>query len=120
MRLSVRRIMALALMAGVSLAAARLHPALGCFTAAASGLALIRTFGKIDRSLKMDSSEVIGTFFASVAVSTTIIVTSIMPGICLLPMIDQPEMHSVMKVVGLGVAALLALPIAIVMRRKLW
>jgi len=123
MRFTVRWMMLVVLFAGRSMAAARVHPALGCITAAVSGLALVRTFEHLGRSPHKGVTRVIWTFLASVAISVTILSAAILPGLCLIPVIDPPQMHTSgdfgpPTVVGLVMAGLIVFPIAVILRWK--
>jgi hypothetical protein len=68
---------------------------------------------------------VIHVFLASLVIASTILAVSILPGLCLLPMFDMPRMHQsrelgLSTVVGLIVSAIVAIPIIILLKRRLW
>jgi hypothetical protein len=126
-RFTVRRQMILVGLLAMASALIRVHPALAALAAGVSSLALIRTFERIDRSLAaglpMRSSGVVWTFVASMAVATTIFMVSLLPASCLLPAFfpvgARPRLDSD-TMARIGVLALLAIPIAAFLRRKIW
>jgi hypothetical protein len=124
-RFTVRRQMILVALLAMASALIRVHPALAALAAAVSSLALIRTFERIDRSraagLPMRSSRVVWTFVASVGVAMTILAVSLLPAFCLIPFFFRvgPGFDTD-TIARIGVLALLAIPIAAFLRRKIW
>jgi hypothetical protein len=121
--------MVVVVLASLCLAAFRLHPSLGCFVTAVFCLAIIRTFGTIDRlgaiGSSMSLSKVIRTFIASVVVALTILVVSLLPGLCLMPVFSWTPMHQTPEFgfsskMGIVISALIAITIASRLRRSLW
>src|SRR3954453_15095390 len=88
MRFSVGWLMVFVAYTGVGIPAFRLHPSLGCLVAGVLCLALIRTFGLIDRSralgLVMRPWRVALKFVESLVCSFIILVASLLPGCCLI------------------------------------
>ena len=111
------------------LAAFCLHPSFGFFLAGVIGMAGVRTAGSVRRA--RDAGELVGParaaghFLTSVALASVILVVSLTPALCLLPMINAPRMHEPPRfdgrtVLGIIVIALLAIPVATLMRRRFW
>ncbi len=121
MRLSIRRMMIGMVFVGVALAAARVHPALGCFTAAVSCLALVRTFGILDRPGLLPPWRTLAVLLKSVVVAVTIMVVALLPGLCLLRGVtwNQGDLNAG-TLVGLMIAGILALLIVYPIREILW
>ena len=116
--------------ADLGFASFRIHPALGGFVASVLCLSLIRIFGAIDRfqarGMPMRTAELVRTSIASAIIATTILVASLVPAFFILPMTILPlPMHhepsvDTEAIVGIVIAAVLAFPIAALLRRRLW
>jgi hypothetical protein len=116
--------------AGVCYVAIRAHPSLGALVAGITGLALIRTFEAIDRfGLKgttLRPTDVVRSFLVSTFIAGTILLAALLPSFCLFAVINAPRTgHLTPRVraedlVGIVIAALVGLPIASLMRRRLW
>jgi len=74
----------------------------------------------------MRSAELLRTSLGSALIATTILVASLLPALFILPMINvSPRMHQTPgiyteDIVGIVIAAVLAFPIAALLRRRLW
>lgn len=128
-RITTRRLMVAVFVAGLCLAACRVNPALGCLVTAISCLTLLRIFGEIDRNQSqghsMPAARLVRTSLASVLVSSTILVLSLLPALCLFPFFNLPHMHETPSIrpdniVGIVICALVTIPIASLLRRRLW
>lgn len=129
-RLTVRGMMVLVAIAGVSSAAFRVHPALGCPVLSVLGLAALRTPTATDRlrgkGYAIRPWTVIRVFLNSLLVASTILAISLIPIILILPFYNRPAHYHYTfrfgwpQVVGIGVSALLAIPIITRMKRRLW
>ena len=128
-RLSVRGLMLAVALAAVCLAAFRLHFSLGCFVWCVLSLALLRTSQAVKRlhanGLSAGRRTRLRLFLSSVAVSSTILVVSLLPSLCIIPIIAAPQMHHIPEfgregVLGICVSAMLSIPIVTMLRRRLW
>ena len=126
-RLTVRGMMVLVAIAGVSSATARVHPALGFFVFSVLGLAAIRTFGSIgclqSMSVSVRSFKAGRIFLSSTIVAATVFAAPLLSGLCLILLMPRP-LHYVpdyRSLIGeIVVAALMAMPIVVLLRRRLW
>ena len=126
---SVRWMLVVVAVAGVSLAAFRIHPALGVFVAGVSSLALVRVFGAVERrkaeSQQTGSAELVRTSIVSLLIALVILVASCVPGFFIFPLTNATRMHETPRVtavglVGIGISGLLGIPIASFLRRRPW
>lgn len=129
-RLTVRRLMAMAMLAAVSLAAFRMNPSLGSFVARVLCLATIRTFRKLDayeaRDMPLVPKGAIRMFRQSTAVATVIIGVSTLALVLGYGLVvgararPTPPFSPELNPLGVFLGLLLALPTALWLRKKLW
>jgi hypothetical protein len=134
MRITVRQMMVLVAIAGLVMAAARTHLALGGFVASIFCLPLIRVYGAIDASWEKGaptrSTEVVKTTLSSALVTATIMVPCLVTSLLFFFFFDvftgprtahpQPIVLDVKTIASIVIAAAMAFPIAWIPRRRWW
>ena len=129
-RFTIRRLMTLVALLGLASALFRVHPSLAALAAGVSTLILLRTCEKVDRSSAagrpMGRKEVVAACLDSVVVAFTILGASLLPAAGIVPVCHSPGFLLPgppaidPTAAGVLLSAFAGIPIAYLLRRKMW
>jgi hypothetical protein len=128
-RLTIRGMMVVVALAGLTFAAFRVNPAIGVLVGSVSCLTLIRVLGVIGRAnaggTPLGRAGIVRCSLALAFIVASLLVVSMLPSLFIFPIINRARMHETPRlhaddVLWICVAALMGIPIASVFRRRLW